>query len=115
MDESVKLQFRPSLVIFVEEAGKDIQQHFSSTALLASLDEILRPAVGLLYVTADQDGIIHAEPIIADQPLNAHTTHANSVEDEDEQEQEQEELSAEDVIKKMLRQVQLITNIDAIH
>src|SRR5258707_15636343 len=99
MDESIKLQFRPSLVIFVEEAGNDVQQHFSSAALLASLDEILRPAVGLLRITADEDGIIQAEPITADQSLNAHVTGANAVEDEDEDTRDEvEEPTLEDVI-----------------
>ena len=115
MDEPVKLQFRPSLVIFVEEAGDDIQQHFSSGALLASLDEILRPAVGLLRVTSDQGGTIHAEPISAVQSLNGHVTSANAEEDEDEDIQDDErDPTLEEVITKMLRQVQLITNIDAI-
>jgi hypothetical protein len=58
MSEHVGLQFRPSLVIFVGETGRQIyEQFFGPEKLLANLDQLLRQSVGLLYLQAQQDEI----------------------------------------------------------
>lgn len=53
MGEQVKLHFRPSLIIFVGEAGRHIREQFGARGLLANLDKPLRQSVALLQVTVD--------------------------------------------------------------
>jgi len=58
MSEHVYLQFRPSLIIFVGETGRQIhEQFFGPKKLLANLDQPLRQSVGLLQVQTQQNEI----------------------------------------------------------
>jgi hypothetical protein len=69
MSEHVDLQFRPSLIIFVGDTGRQIhEQFFGPEKLLANLDQSLRQSVGLLYLQAQQNEI---EPLPSDAEFPA--------------------------------------------
>jgi hypothetical protein len=60
MGEHIRLQFRPSLIIFVGETGRQIHDQFlGPRRLLVHLDQTLRQSVGLLLAqTPDEDQYI---------------------------------------------------------
>src|SRR6266436_6794062 len=67
MPERIKVQFRPSLIIFVGEAGKRIRDYLSHDMLLANLDTPLQQSVGLLEITTEGENAdpYHADPFPA--------------------------------------------------
>lgn len=116
MPEHIKLQFRPSLIIFVDRAGENIYTHFSPATLLGSLDAPLRTGIGLLRVKAGQD----PQPLSPGASTEEESDPAQWV-DEDKEEEEDDALeppTEEDklasAIEDMLRTVQLSTTIETI-
>lgn len=93
MGEHIHLQFRPSLIIFVDEAGARVRQNFNLDTLLAYLDGPLRQSVGILQVDSEKPD--RATPIIIQSP---------SADDPDMPTQEG---ALEDVIYRSLLSVQL--------
>ena len=69
MAEHIHLQFRPSLIIFVGKAGRDIHNYFGLDNLLAYLDAPLRQSVGLLHIDTAGQGSDTAHVLPSGSPL----------------------------------------------
>lgn len=107
MPTRIPLQFRPSLIIFVDEEGEHIHNHFNPAKLLASLESPLRPGVGLIRVQVSTD-IVSANPedSLRGVPLPAGDNFPVDM--------PTEEGPLEYVITETLRGVQLSRRLDAL-
>src|SRR6266568_2287412 len=109
MPTRIPLQFRPSLLIFVDEEGEHIHNHFSPAKLLASLEPPLRQGVGLIRVQVSPDIVsMNPEDSLRGIPLSLENDGRFPVD------MPTEEGPLEYVITETLRGVQLSRRLDAL-
>jgi hypothetical protein len=109
MPTRIPLQFRPSLLIFVDEEGEHIHNHFSPAKLLASLEPPLRQGVGLIRVQVSPDIVsMNPEDSLRGIPLSLENNGGFPVD------MPTEEGPLEYVITETLRGVQLSRRLDAL-
>lgn len=58
IDNRIDLRFRPSLIIFIDKAGRQICQHFKEIMSMTNLDEVLHQSIALLQVEEGADEAI---------------------------------------------------------